>query len=82
MDPFELLIEAISTVRQGLPGLMWGSVVLQTIQEQYPWFSQHNGGYESFEKLLESAQERGLITLERDSQADSYLITGFVEPAS
>ena len=46
----------------------------QTLKRRRPGFNESYYGFRSFNKLLEEAAERRLITLERDAKSGGYLI--------
>ena len=53
---------------------LWGSMVKQTLKRRRPGFNESYYGFESFSKLLEEAQARGQLDLERDERSGSYII--------
>ncbi len=54
---------------------VWGSMVKQTLKRRQPGFSESYYGFKSFNLLLEEAQRRGQLTLERDEKSGGYVIT-------
>lgn len=70
-----LLREALDRLLQGSPRLVWGTVVLETMQELDPSFREGEPSFASFDQLLEEAQRRGLLRLERSPVTESYLVT-------
>lgn len=70
-----LLREALDRVLQGSPRLVWGTVVLEAMQELDPSFHEGEASFGSFEQLLEEAQRRGVLRLERLPSTESYLVT-------
>ena len=54
---------------------VWGSMVKQTLKRRQPGFSESYYGFKSFNLLLEEAQRRELLTLERDEKSGGYVIT-------
>jgi hypothetical protein len=74
-DSFGLLREALDRVLEGPPRLVWGSLVLEAMQELEPTFGGGDAEFGSFEGLLEEAQRRGVLKLERSPDTDSYLVT-------
>jgi uncharacterized protein (TIGR00288 family) len=53
---------------------LWGSMVKQALKRRRPGFNESYYGFESFSKLLEKAQERGLLDLELDERSGGYII--------
>ena len=66
-------IEALSAER-GEDEKIWGSMVKQTMKRRQPGFNETYYGYRSFGELLEDAQKRKLLDLERDEKSGGYLI--------
>ena len=54
---------------------VWGSMVKQTLKRRQPGFSEAYYGFRSFNLLLEEAERRKLLTLERDEKSGGYVIT-------
>ena len=61
---------------RGERGKVWGSMVKQTLKRRRPEFNESYHGFRSFNALLEEAQRRGLLQLERDDRSGGYVITG------
>lgn len=55
---------------------LWGSMIKQTLKRRRPGFNESAYGFGSFNDLLEEAQARGLLELERDERSGGYVITG------
>ena len=55
---------------------LWGSMIKQTLKRRRPGFSESAYGFGSFNDLLEEAQSKGLLELERDDRSGGYVITG------
>ena len=56
-----------------LPG-MNGLEFLQAIKRQNPGFNERAHGFRAFNELLLEAQKRGLVKLEDDKQAGTYIV--------
>ena len=56
---------------------VWGSMVKQTLKRKRPSFSESFHGYRSFNELLEDAQSRGLLELQKDEKSGGYIILSF-----
>jgi uncharacterized protein (TIGR00288 family) len=51
-----------------------GSLVKQAIKRQNPGFNERAHGFRAFNELLLEAQKRGLLRLEGDKQAGTYIV--------
>ena len=49
-------------------------MVKQTIKRRKPGFNESYYGFRSFSKLLEEAETRQLLRLERDERSGSYIV--------
>jgi len=56
---------------------VWGSMVKQTLKRRKPGFSEGYHGFSSFGKMLEEAQKRDLLSLEKDEKSGGYIIKDF-----
>jgi uncharacterized protein (TIGR00288 family) len=70
-------IEALSSER-GEEEKIWGSMVKQALKRRNPGFNEAYYGFRSFSKLLEEAQARKLVELERDEKSGGYIIKNIV----
>ncbi|MFH0352315.1 MAG: NYN domain-containing protein [Chromatiales bacterium] len=66
-------IEALATER-GEEEKIWGSMVKQALKRRKPGFNEAYYGFRSFSNLLEEAQGRHLLELERDEKSGGYII--------
>jgi uncharacterized protein (TIGR00288 family) len=66
-------IEALGTER-GDDEKIWGSMVKQALKRRKPGFNEAYYGFRSFNKLLEEAEAKHLLTLERDEKSGGYII--------
>jgi uncharacterized protein (TIGR00288 family) len=75
--------EAIDLVRETYDALVsergaeekiWGSMVKQALKRRKPGFSEGYYGFSSFNKLLEEAQARHQLALERDEKSGGYIV--------
>jgi len=55
---------------------IWGSMIKQTLKRRRPGFNESYYGFRSFGQLLEEAESRGYLELERDEKSGSYIIRG------
>ena len=56
---------------------VWGSMVKQALKRRKPGFNESYHGFRTFGKLLETAQERGLLELSFDEKSGGYIIKGY-----
>jgi len=66
-------VEALGTER-GEEEKIWGSMVKQALKRRKPGFNEPYYGFRSFNRLLEEAQTRHLLKLERDEKSGGYII--------
>ncbi|MFO1427819.1 MAG: NYN domain-containing protein [Steroidobacteraceae bacterium] len=76
-------LEAIELVRETYEALVaergaeekiWGSMLKQALKRRKPGFNEGYYGFGSFNKLLEEAQARHLLLLERDDKSGGYIV--------
>ncbi len=67
-------VEALAEERGG-DDKVWGSMVKQAIKRVKPGFNESYYGFRSFNALLEEAQTRGLLSLERDEKSGGYALS-------
>jgi len=82
-DALALVVRTVEALlgERGEEEKLWGSAVKQALKRQMPGFSEAYYGFRSFSKLLEEAQKRKLLELERDEKSGGYLIRGAVHEA-
>jgi uncharacterized protein (TIGR00288 family) len=75
-EALDLILETIEALgaERGEDGKIWGSMVKQALKRRKPGFNESYYGFRSFNKLLEEAQTRNLLTLERDDKSGGYII--------
>jgi uncharacterized protein (TIGR00288 family) len=56
---------------------VWGSMVKQTLKRRKPGFNERYHGFRSFGALLEEAEARKLLKLERDEKSGGFIIQSF-----
>jgi uncharacterized LabA/DUF88 family protein len=59
---------------RGEDDMIWGSMVKQTLKRRKPGFNESYYGFRSFNQLLEEAQARHLVSLERDEKSGGYIV--------
>lgn len=69
--------EALYTER-GDRGKVWGSMIKQTLKRRRPGFNESFYGFNSFSDLLEEAESRKALELERDERSGGYIVKSVV----
>jgi len=77
IEALENVLETVESLFRERDGNLWGSMVKQTIKRKLPTFNESYHGYESFNQLLEDAQQRGYLKLQKDPKSGGYVILGF-----
>ncbi|MHC4517783.1 MAG: NYN domain-containing protein [Planctomycetota bacterium] len=75
VETYEALVE-----ERGEGGKIWGSMVKQTMKRRKPGFSESYYGFRSFSQLLEEAEARGILDLEREEKSGGFIIRGCHTP--
>jgi len=72
----DLLTKTVDALRaeRGEDYPIRGSLVKQAIKRQNPGFNERAHGFRAFNELLLEAQQRGLLKLEDDKQAGTYIV--------
>jgi uncharacterized protein (TIGR00288 family) len=72
----DLLTRTIDALRaeRGEDYVIRGSLVKQAIKRQHPGFNERAHGFRAFNELLLEGQKRGLLKLEDDKQAGTYIV--------
>jgi hypothetical protein len=72
----DLLTKTVDALRaeRGEDYTIRGSLVKQAIKRQNPGFNERAHGFRAFNELLLEAQQRGLVKLEDDKQAGTYIV--------
>jgi uncharacterized protein (TIGR00288 family) len=80
-EAFELVLATIDALADDRDETdkIWGSMIKQTLKRQRPGFNESYHGFRSFNQLLEEAQARKLIRLEKDEKSGGYVVrTGVI----
>ena len=79
-EALDLILETIDALaaERGGEEKIWGSMIKQALKRRKPGFNESYYGFRSFNGMLEEAQRRGSLELERDEKSGGYL----VRPAS
>jgi uncharacterized protein (TIGR00288 family) len=77
-EAIDLVMETVEALLEdrGESEKTWGSMVKQALRRRRPGFHESNFGFKSFSALLEEAESRKLLSLERDEKSGGYIIRG------
>jgi len=75
VETYEALVE-----ERGEGSKIWGSMIKQTMKRRKPGFSESYYGFRSFSQLLEEAEARGILDLEREEKSGGFIIRGCHTP--
>jgi uncharacterized protein (TIGR00288 family) len=80
-EALDLVVETVEALRteRGEDEKTWSSMIKQAIKRRNPGFNESYYGFRSFSKLLEEAQTRQLLQLERDERSGGYLVKNIVQ---
>jgi hypothetical protein len=75
-EAFDLVLKTIEALadERDADEKIWGSMIKQALKRQRPGFNETYHGFRSFSQLLEDAQARGLIELEKDEKSGGYIV--------
>jgi uncharacterized protein (TIGR00288 family) len=75
-EAFDLITETLQALiaERGEGERIWGSMIKQALKRRNPGFNESYYGFKAFSDLLEEAEKRKLVTLERDEKSGGYLI--------
>ena len=75
-EAFDLVLATVDALsaERGEDEKLWGSMVKQALKRRKPGFNESYYGFKSFNALLEEAQARQLLRLERDDKSGGYLV--------
>lgn len=76
-EAIELVLDQVEALFRERDSNLWSSLVKQTLQRKRPNFSESYYGYRNFSELLEDAQDRGLLELQKDEKSGGYIVLGF-----
>ena len=76
VQALELVMSTLDALvaERGEDEKIWGSMIKQTLKRRHPGFNESYYGFKSFNSLLETAQARGLLSLERDEKSGGYIV--------
>ena len=75
-EAFDLMLETLNALiaERGEDERIWGSMIKQALKRRKPGFNESYYGFRAFSDLLEEAEKKKLLTLERDEKSGGYLI--------
>jgi uncharacterized protein (TIGR00288 family) len=74
-EAIDLVLETVEALMDEREGeTVWGSMVKQALKRRKPGFNESYYGFRSFNGLLEEAQSRRLLELERDEKSGGYIV--------
>jgi uncharacterized protein (TIGR00288 family) len=75
-EAFDLVLETVLALiaERGEGERIWGSMVKQALKRRKPGFNESYYGFRAFSDLLEEAEQRKLVALERDEKSGGYII--------
>jgi uncharacterized protein (TIGR00288 family) len=77
LEALEQVLETVEGLFRERDGNLFGSMVKQTLKRKRPMFNETYHGYGSFNELLEDADKRGLLKLQKEPKSGGYVILGF-----
>lgn len=75
-EAFDLVVETYEALveERGEGEKIWGSMIKQTLKRRKPGFSEGYAGFRTFGQLLEEAEARGIMELDRDEKSGGYTV--------
>jgi uncharacterized protein (TIGR00288 family) len=75
-EALDLMLETVDALiaERGEGERIWGSMVKQTLKRRNPGFNESYYGFRAFSDLLEEAEKRKLLKLERDEKSGGYVL--------
>jgi uncharacterized protein (TIGR00288 family) len=72
----DLVVETFDALLQerGEEDKIWGSMIKQTLRRRKPGFNEGYFGFKSFGDLLEYAESKGLIKLQKDQKSGGFIV--------
>ncbi len=71
---FDFLLATTKSLLQESRGVLYSSLIKDTMKRKQPEFAEGNYGYATFGDLLEDARDSGLLEVQRDSRAGGTLV--------
>jgi uncharacterized protein (TIGR00288 family) len=76
-EAMEIVLDTAESLFRDRGDNVWGSMIKQTLKRKRPSFSESFYGFRSFNELLEDAESRGLLELQKDEKSGGYIVLGF-----
>jgi uncharacterized protein (TIGR00288 family) len=78
-EALNLVLDTVDAIfnERGEKEKVWGSMVKQTLRRRKPGFNESYYGFRSFSQLLEEAENRKQLVLEKDKTSGGYIILDF-----
>jgi uncharacterized protein (TIGR00288 family) len=76
-EAMSLLVEALRTLQSEKRERFWSSLIKTAIRRRHPSFEESAYGYRGFDRMLEDAANKGLVTIERDAANRTYIVKDF-----
>ena len=76
-EAMALLVEALKTLQSEKRERFWSSLIKTALRRRHPSFEESAYGYRGFDRMLEDAAAKGLVTLERDAANRTYIVKDF-----
>jgi uncharacterized protein (TIGR00288 family) len=75
-EALELVMQTVEALvaERGPEEKIWGSMVKQALKRRNPGFNESYYGFSSFSKLLDEAEARNMLQLERDEKSGGYIV--------
>ena len=72
----DLVVETVEALvaERGGEEKIWGSMVKQALKRRKPGFTESYHGFRSFNAMLEAAEKRANLKLERDEKSGGYIV--------
>lgn len=76
---FELIVKAILNQKMDKYVMHPANIIREEILKKTPSFNERKYGFKSFRHLLECAQAKGFVRLEKDTNSNSFYIVGIAD---
>ena len=75
-EAVDLAVETVDALlrERGAEEKIWGSMIKQALKRRKPGFNESYYGFRSFNALLEEAERRGELVLDRDEKSGGYIV--------
>jgi len=75
-EALDLVMQTVEALiaERGAEEKIWGSMVKQALKRRKPGFNESYYGFSSFSKLLDEAEARNMLQLERDEKSGGYIV--------